>query len=93
MKKYVAYGIGAALVDTEIKVVDGELSQMNVEKGVMTLVDEQRRSELIDHLEGHLVKARVALAQGKKTHDKRDTEKDRDWNRQKQRVIRENVKQ
>ncbi|MCB1847900.1 MAG: SsrA-binding protein SmpB [Halieaceae bacterium] len=42
---------------------------------------------------GHLVKARIALAQGKKTHDKRDTEKDRDWNRQKQRIVRENVKQ
>jgi len=42
---------------------------------------------------GHLVKARIALAQGKKRHDKRDTEKDRDWNRQKQRIVRENVKQ
>jgi SsrA-binding protein len=42
---------------------------------------------------GHLVKARIALAQGKKSHDKRDTEKDRDWSRQKQRIIRENVKQ
>jgi SsrA-binding protein len=42
---------------------------------------------------GHLVKARIALAQGKKSHDKRDTEKERDWNRQKQRIIRENVKQ
>ena len=42
---------------------------------------------------GHLVKARIALAQGKKAHDKRDTQKDRDWNRQKQRIIRENVKQ
>jgi SsrA-binding protein len=42
---------------------------------------------------GHLVKARVALAVGKKSHDKRDTEKDRDWNRQKQRIIRDNVKQ
>ncbi|MEZ5566875.1 MAG: SsrA-binding protein SmpB [Halioglobus sp.] len=42
---------------------------------------------------GHLVKARIALATGKKSHDKRDTEKERDWNRQKQRVIRENVKQ
>lgn len=42
---------------------------------------------------GHLVKARIALAQGKKAHDKRDTEKDRDWNRQKQRIIRDNVKQ
>lgn len=42
---------------------------------------------------GHLVKARIALAQGKKAHDKRDTEKERDWNRQKQRIIRDNVKQ
>ena len=42
---------------------------------------------------GHLVKARIALAQGKKSHDKRDTEKERDWSRQKQRIIRDNVKQ
>ena len=42
---------------------------------------------------GHLVKARIALAQGKKDHDKRDSERDRDWSRQKQRIVRENVKQ
>lgn len=42
---------------------------------------------------GHLVKARIALAQGKKSHDKRETEKERDWSRQKQRILRENVKQ
>lgn len=42
---------------------------------------------------GHLVKARLALAVGKKAHDKRDTEKERDWNRQKQRIVRDNVKQ
>jgi len=42
---------------------------------------------------GHLVKARIALAQGKKSHDKRDAEKDRDWSRQKQRIVRDNVKQ
>jgi SsrA-binding protein len=42
---------------------------------------------------GHLVKARIALAMGKKAHDKRDTEKERDWSRQKQRIIRDNVKQ
>lgn len=60
MKKYVAYGIGAALVDTEIKVKDTELAQMNIEKGLMTLVDEQRRRELLAHLEGHLVKANHA---------------------------------
>lgn len=42
---------------------------------------------------GHLVKARLALAQGKKLHDKRDTEKERDWQRQKARIVRDNVKQ
>jgi SsrA-binding protein len=42
---------------------------------------------------GHLVKARIALAQGKQAHDKRDTEKDREWNRQKQRIVRDAVKQ
>ena len=38
---------------------------------------------------GHLVKAAISLAQGKQTHDKRDTQRDRDWNRQKQRVTRQ----
>ncbi|MEZ5574043.1 MAG: adenosine kinase [Halioglobus sp.] len=60
MKKYKAYGIGAALVDTEIKVQDAELVQMRVEKGLMTLVDEQRRRELLEHLAGHLIKANHA---------------------------------
>ena len=60
MKKYKAYGIGAALVDTEIKVQDAELAQMSVEKGLMTLVDEDRRRALLDHLDGHLVKANHA---------------------------------
>ena len=42
---------------------------------------------------GHLVKARIDLAQGKKLHDKRETEKDGDWQRQKARIVRDNVKQ
>jgi SsrA-binding protein len=37
---------------------------------------------------GHLVKAGIALAKGKQQHDKRETEKERDWNREKQRVVR-----
>jgi len=57
MKKYKAYGIGAALVDTEIKVDDSELNTMRVEKGLMTLVDQARQQELLEHLQGHLVKA------------------------------------
>lgn len=42
---------------------------------------------------GHLVKAKIALAQGKKQHDKRETEKSRDWARDKARIVRANVKQ
>ena len=42
---------------------------------------------------GHLVKAKIAIAQGKKLHDKRDTEKQRDWQRDKARIVRDNVKQ
>jgi len=57
MKKYKVYGMGAALVDTEIKVEDRELDQMEVDKGMMTLVDQDRQAALLGHLEGHLVKA------------------------------------
>ncbi|MFC4624121.1 SsrA-binding protein SmpB [Daeguia caeni] len=34
-------------------------------------------------------KLELALARGKKTHDKRETEKKRDWNREKARLLRE----
>ena len=37
---------------------------------------------------GNKVKAEVALAKGKQSHDKRDAAKDRDWQRDKQRVMR-----
>ena len=57
MKKYKVYGIGAALVDTEIKVEDRELDKMAVGKGLMTLVDQERQRELLGHLDDHLVKA------------------------------------
>jgi len=33
-------------------------------------------------------KIEIALARGKQSHDKRATEKDRDWNRSKQRLLR-----
>ncbi len=39
---------------------------------------------------GHLVKCAISLAKGKQSHDKRDTEKNRDWDRQKQRLVRQN---
>ncbi len=36
----------------------------------------------------HLVKCEIALAKGKQAHDKRESEKDRDWKRQKERLMR-----
>jgi len=36
----------------------------------------------------HLIKAEIALAKGKQLHDKRDTDRERDWNLEKQRVMR-----
>ena len=36
----------------------------------------------------HLIKCQIGLAKGKKDHDKRASEKDRDWQRQKQRIQR-----
>lgn len=37
----------------------------------------------------NLVKCELALVTGKKQHDKRATEKERDWNRQKARIMRD----
>ncbi len=36
---------------------------------------------------GHLIKCEICLAKGKQQHDKRQTEKERDWNREKQRTL------
>jgi SsrA-binding protein len=55
---------------------------------------EQRGFTLVPlnlHYKGGLVKADVALAKGKAQHDKRDTEKQRDWDREKQRLMRHKV--
>ena len=59
-KQYHIYGIGAALVDTEITLSDADLAAMKVDKGVMTLVDEARQRELIAHLSDHLVASKKA---------------------------------
>jgi len=36
-----------------------------------------------------MAKLKIGIAKGKKTHDKRQTEAKRDWNRQKQRLLRD----
>ncbi|WP_028577565.1 adenosine kinase [Desulfomicrobium escambiense] len=52
MKKYDVYGMGNALVDMEFEVSDAFLQTMGVEKGFMTLVDEERQFELLEYLRG-----------------------------------------
>jgi len=42
---------------------------------------------------GNKVKAEIALARGKKTHDKREAAKDRDWARDRQRLLRRHNKE
>jgi SsrA-binding protein len=55
---------------------------------------EQRGFTLVPlnlHYKGGLVKADIALAKGKAQHDKRETEKKRDWEREKGRLMRHKV--
>lgn len=59
-KTYAIYGLGAALVDTEITLTDADLQAMKVDKGIMTLVDEARQTELIAALDHHLVASKRA---------------------------------
>ena len=50
MVKYDVYGIGNALVDMEYEVEVADLEALGIEKGVMTLVDEQQQLRMMDHL-------------------------------------------
>ena len=55
---------------------------------------EQRGFTLVPldlHYKGGLVKVEIALAKGKAQHDKRETEKKRDWDREKSRLMRHKV--
>ncbi len=60
MTHYHIYGIGAALVDTEIEVTDADLEKLDIQKGVMTLADEARQQEIIAALSDHMVHSRRA---------------------------------
>jgi sugar/nucleoside kinase (ribokinase family) len=51
-KKYDVYGIGNALVDMEFEVTADFLDKASISKGVMTLVDEARQTEIITTLHG-----------------------------------------
>lgn len=64
-----------------------ELSRLigKVERAGYTLVP------LDLHFRKGWIKAEIGLAKGKKQHDKREAEKERDWQREKQRLLRERV--
>lgn len=78
MKKYDVYGIGNALVDIEYHATPQRLAELDIDKGVMTLIDEQRQNSLVAQLEdshesmtcgGSAANSIIALAQmGAKTH-------------------------
>jgi sugar/nucleoside kinase (ribokinase family) len=52
-RKYDVYGVGNALVDTEVQVDDGFLSSRELTKGQMALVTTQEQYVLLDALSGH----------------------------------------
>lgn len=51
MAKYDVYGLGNALVDMEFEINDQFLTDNSIDKGVMTLVDENQQHELITQLD------------------------------------------
>jgi len=48
--KYQVYGVGNALVDAEFEINDAFLINNNIEKGLMTLIDEGQQETLIENL-------------------------------------------
>lgn len=78
MSKYDVYAIGNALVDIEYHITPDRLIELEIEKGVMTLIDEQRQNSLKAQLEethekmacgGSAANSVIALAQmGAKTY-------------------------
>ena len=53
MSKYNVYGIGNALVDMEFAVGDDFLKENNIDKGLMTLIDETRQNDLFNALQSY----------------------------------------
>ncbi len=50
MKHYDVYALGNALVDIEYHVDEKQLESMNIDKGVMTLIDEHQHNHLVNYL-------------------------------------------
>ncbi|KAA6184794.1 adenosine kinase [Thiohalocapsa marina] len=72
MSKYDVYALGNALVDMEYEVSESDLAHLNIDKGVMTLVDEAHQLRIMKHLQerhhqrgsgGSAANSVIALAQ------------------------------
>jgi hypothetical protein len=50
MKDFDVYALGNALVDIEYHVEPKQLKSMGIDKGVMTLIDENQHNHLVNHL-------------------------------------------
>jgi sugar/nucleoside kinase (ribokinase family) len=56
MARYNVYGLGNALLDIECEVAPTVLQDLGIEKGVMTLLDEDSQNKILSHLDGHASK-------------------------------------
>lgn len=52
MTKFHVYAIGNALVDIDFEVSTDTLERLNIAKGVMTLIDEEKHHSLLEELDG-----------------------------------------
>ncbi len=52
MASYDVFGVGNALVDIQTKVEDSMLGDLAIDKGIMTLVDDDRQAEILGKLHG-----------------------------------------
>ncbi len=57
---YQILGIGAALVDTELRVSDEDLKHLNMQKGLMTLCNEEQQAHYLRYLREHIDSAHRA---------------------------------
>ena len=51
--EYDVYGVGNAIVDTEVEVEDSFLTGKGLDKGIMTLVSAEAQAEMLESLAGH----------------------------------------
>ncbi|MCA9139499.1 MAG: adenosine kinase [Planctomycetales bacterium] len=52
MALYDVFGVGNALVDIQAQVDDDVLDKLSIDKGIMTLVDDEQQSNVLGHLDG-----------------------------------------